>query len=61
MQKAKFCPKCKSYDVKATTNIWNMIGGDLFWICNNCGFRAPMFPDEDDKIKKQRKLKKSKI
>jgi len=58
MVKAKFCPKCNSYDVKTTTNIVNMLGGNIFWICNKCGFKAPIFPDEDEKIKKEEKLNK---
>ncbi len=58
MQKAKFCPNCESFNVEASTGFLSIIGGNLSWICNDCGFNAPIFPDEDDKIKKPSELDK---
>lgn len=62
MNKAKFCPNCESFNVEASTSFLSILGGNFSWVCNDCGFRAPVFPDEDDKIKKEvLNLKKHKI
>lgn len=56
MQKAKFCPSCESFNVEASTSFLSIFWGNFSWICKDCGFNAPIFPDEDEKIKKPGKI-----
>ena len=38
----RFCPKCKSENVKLETG--SMYGTPGNWVCNNCGFHNVEFP-----------------
>ena len=53
----RFCPKCKSEDVRSEISFTIIFGGPQNWICNNCGFRNIEFPIKT-KLKKNVSLKK---
>ena len=55
--KQKFCPKCKSDNVKPTTNYMDLVFGWRYWMCNECGFKLVDFPERELKI--ARKIKSS--
>ena len=42
MDSKRFCPKCKSEDVKLQQG--NLYGTPGNWVCNKCGFHNVIFP-----------------
>ena len=46
----RFCPKCKSEDVKININASASLGVPQMWKCNKCGFQNYLFPTKE-KIK----------
>jgi hypothetical protein len=42
--KAKFCPKCKSFDVGYTFGLSSWIGMSPKMKCKKCKFEMPSFP-----------------
>ena len=48
----KFCPKCKSIDVRAEMGILLAVGVPPKWICNKCGYNGFIFPELEVKLKK---------
>ena len=53
MMSKKFCPKCKSENIRMTG--WGGLGG---WECVDCGFRGSVFPEKFKEEKEKRKKKK---
>ena len=56
-RKVKFCPKCKSADVATdysapSMTTWMIVGGPIWYKCNNCGFRSQIFPEKESKKEK---------
>lgn len=52
--KPKFCPKCKSTNVRLNMTTLSSIGGESpSWKCNECGFSSPEFPELKKKVKKE--------
>ena len=41
----KFCPKCKSEDVKIDLDPTNVVGTPQNWKCNKCGYSSLLFPE----------------
>jgi|GEM_PF-1832095 len=63
----KFCPKCKSFNV--TTDFgpsrtggllgkFSAIGAPFDYVCLDCGFRAKIFPEIEEKAVKEEGKKK---
>jgi len=50
----KFCPRCKSENVKILISASTVLGIPQNWVCNNCGYSNVVFPEKE-------KLTKSKI
>jgi len=46
MAEKRFCPKCKSEDVKLQQG--NLYGTPGNWVCNKCGFHNVIFPVKDE-------------
>ena len=46
MNKKRFCPKCKSEDVKLQQSYIYSAPGN--WVCNKCGFHNVIFPIKDE-------------
>ena len=42
--KVRFCPKCKSTDVKYVFGLWNLFGAIPKMKCGKCGLEMPSFP-----------------
>jgi len=40
----RFCPKCKSTDVKYVFGLWNLLGAIPMMRCGKCGNEMPSFP-----------------
>jgi len=58
----KFCLKCKSANVTTdysapSMTTWMIVGGPIWYKCNNCGFRSQIFPEKEI-IEEKRKNKK---
>ena len=59
MNRKRFCPKCKSDDVKLQqSNIYSAPGN---WVCNKCGFHNVIFPIKDELNKSKDKKCQRKI
>lgn len=57
MRKAKFCPKCKSINVKIKIIPSAALGAPQKWQCLDCGFEShSIFPEKE--IEKKTKKKK---
>ena len=41
----KFCPRCRSKNVKIDITPSLAIGTPQNWICNNCGYTGLIFPE----------------
>lgn len=52
----RFCPKCKSENVRKELNVLLVAGVPQNWICENCGFHNFEFPIKE-KLNKNLKLK----
>ena len=57
--KAKYCPKCKSINVKVKIAASASLGAPQKWKCNDCGFESySIFPEKEiSEIRKERKKK----
>ena len=58
MKTTRICPKCKSTKVSmAREGFLSVMGMTEHYICDNCGFASPMFPEIDtselDALKKK--------
>jgi len=42
--KVRFCPKCKSTDVKYVFGLWNLFGAIPKMKCGKCGVEMSSFP-----------------
>ena len=41
----KFCPKCKSFNVKIDITASSVFGVPQNWICNDCDYSNFVFPE----------------
>lgn len=49
MMKKRFCPNCKSKNVRRDMNaLTGAMGAPAFWICDDCEFSLPEFPFEEE-------------
>ncbi len=56
MKKIKYCPKCKSMNVKIDITAGAVFGAPQKWRCMNCGFESyAIFPDGE--VEKRRTKK----
>ena len=67
--KVRFCPNCKSTNVKYIFGLWNLFGAIPKMRCGKCGTEMPSFPllvtskkllaasEKSKKVKKVRKKK----
>jgi ribosomal protein L37AE/L43A len=55
-QKIRFCPQCGSEHVRWENN--NLYGSTGIWICGDCGFTNPVFPEKGAKEKVKKLIKK---
>lgn len=44
-EKFVFCPRCKSTNVSGDINILIIMGAPQGWKCNDCGYKAIIFPE----------------
>ncbi len=55
MEKIKYCPRCKSTNVKINITAGAVFGSPQKWKCVNCGFESySPFPEGDIKSKKKK-------
>jgi hypothetical protein len=59
--KIRFCPECKSSDVKFVFKLKNLFGLVPRMTCMKCGNHAPDFPIAIVPAKKKKTIKKKKI
>ena len=45
METRKFCPRCRSLDIKINITASSVLGVPQNWICNNCGYSNVVFPE----------------
>jgi len=57
MNEKRFCPKCKSENVRKEMNILLALGAPQKWVCNKCGYHGHMFPIKE-KLKNIKKKTK---
>jgi len=50
----KFCPRCKSENVRAGLSATLAVGAPQNWVCNNCGYYGLIFPEKEIKTKVKR-------
>lgn len=50
----RFCPKCKSTNIRKEFNIFLIFGAPQKWRCQDCGFTGYLFPE---KLKKRERKK----
>lgn len=43
----KFCPKCKSENVKIAISASAVLGVPQNWVCNICGYSNVVFPEKE--------------
>ncbi len=46
-QIVKFCPKCKSTNVKSEMAVSIIYGAPQKWRCDDCGFSGFLFPEKE--------------
>lgn len=63
--KVRFCPKCKSTNVKYVFGVWNLFGAIPKMKCGKCGMEMPSFPmivtSKKLLAKSSKKLKKKEV
>lgn len=60
MRYVKFCPKCRSLDVRLEWKSFWFLGFPPSYACKKCGFKSMIFPEiSTEKIKKKAKRKKN--
>ena len=49
MMKKRFCPKCKSKNIRRDMDaITGALGSLADWKCDDCGYKAAEFPVEEE-------------
>ena len=64
MKTKRICPKCKSTDVRRIRGgLIDVLGFSENFVCDECGFSSPIFPDveTDKKDVKDLKIKSKKL
>jgi len=45
MEGKRFCPRCRSFNVKINITASLVLGAPQNWICNDCGYSNIVFPE----------------